>query len=291
MAVDSAVHHVDALDAQRRRGVRIGQIANRRVVLPVVFAQQHAARRARGEHDVSAFTGTRTRIAIRGLDGRHVDAEAGLEVVARLLRVGQRARGDRHRHAFLGQHHRSALTDRSGAGQDDRAQAGELPARALEQARHAGRRGGVGAVAVEHHRHAKVGEELAAHRLEQRLARGQVAAADEQRGGLLVLGRAREDGAFDQRADVRRVDAAVRHYMVGAAVIGHHGVEDGRDRVGVELEQELFHGGPRNAIRFTAARISSADAAARRSQNTRCCRSADRPGAASRRQTPTPHAA
>ena len=110
--------------------------------------------------------------------------------------------------------------------------------------RQPGNRGGcrgIRAVAVEHHRDAKLGEEFGLDRGQQRLASSQVAATDENGGILFVFGRARENGAFHQTADILRGDAAVGGDVIGAAVIAHHIVEHRGQGVGVELVQQLFY--------------------------------------------------
>jgi hypothetical protein len=100
------------------------------------------------------------------------------------------------------------------------------------------RRGrGIRAIAVEHDRDAKLAEELGLHGAEQCLAGGHVAAADEYRGVLLVLGAAREYRAFDQSADIGRGHAAVGRDMVRAAVVRHHVVENRGQWIRIQLVQ------------------------------------------------------
>ena len=107
----------------------------------------------------------------------------------------------------------------------------------MRQSGDRGGRGGVAAVAVQHDRDPKVGEKHPLHGLKQLLAGRQIAAADKQRGIVFFLWRAREDGAFHQGADIVRRHAAMPDHMIGAAVIGDHGVEHGRMRIRIKLEQ------------------------------------------------------
>ena len=211
----------------------------RRIVLPMRGLDQLHADGAGGEHDLRAFEVLGARRLVGALHGRDLHAETRLDRLRRLLGTLLRARGERDVGTFLRKHRRGAHADRTGAGEHHRLLALELLR--LGEQRHAGGRRGVGAVRIEHHRDAEGAEELLLHRLEQRLALGHVAAADEDRGVLLLLAAAGEDRAVDESADIVRRDIGIARHAVGAAVIGDHRVEHARVRIGVEQEQQLLH--------------------------------------------------
>src|SRR5262249_31668352 len=78
-------------------------------------------------------------------------------------------------------------------------------------------------------------------RLEHGLALGHVAAADEDRRVLLVLAATGEDRAVDERADIVGRDIGITGNPIGAAVIGHNGVEHTRIGIGIEQKQQFLH--------------------------------------------------
>jgi hypothetical protein len=150
-------------------------------------------------------------------------------------------RGEGHIGTLLGKKRRRPHADRPRARQHDRLFALELPS--LGEQRHAGRRRSVGAIGIEHDGDAERAEEALLHRFKQRLALRYVAAADEDRGRLLVLAAAGKDGAVDQRADIVRRDTGIAGDPVGAAVIGDDSIEHARIGIGVEQEQQFLHEG------------------------------------------------
>ena len=95
---------------------------------------------------------------VGGFDRPDLDAEARLDGIAGRLHDVALAAGDRHRRAFAREQHRRALADRARAAEHHGALARERAA--VRQPRHGGGGRGVGAVAVEHHRDAELGEEF-----------------------------------------------------------------------------------------------------------------------------------
>ena len=193
------------------------------------------------------------------------------------------AAGDGDRGAFAREQRGGTLSDGSRAGEHHGALA--LQRAAVREPRHGGRRGGVRAVAVEHHRDAEFAEKFVLHRREQRLALGHVAAADEDRRVFLVLRAAREDRALDQAADVARVHAAVGGDVIGAAVVADDVVENRGQGIRIELIEQFFHGLVIVAAPL-ARMLKSRDAAACPPPRARYYRSIGRRGTAWRHPRP-----
>ena len=242
VALLALVGGLDAFDAERRLRVDVGEHAS----MVGLFSQSRGLqqlqcrwrrRRTRSRHLHRLGAG---RVIWRLCTGLTFTPNRASIALRRVLGALLRARGDGDVGALLAEEGRGAHADRAGAGEHHGLLALELVG--LGEQRHAGRGGGVGAVRIEHHRDAEGAEELLLHRLEQRLALGHVAAADEDRRVLLVLAAAGEDRAVDQCADIVGRDVGVARDAVGAAVIGDHGVEHACVGVGVEQEQELLHG-------------------------------------------------
>jgi hypothetical protein len=239
VALLALVGGLDAFETERRLRVHIGDRLDGRIVLPVRGLEQLNADGAGGEHDLGAFNVLGTCRLIGALHRLDLDAEARLDGSRCVFGALLRARSERDIGALLRKQGCGAHSDGTGAGEHDGLLALQL-CRLGEQC-HARRRGRVGAVGIEHHRDAEGAEEFLLHGLEQRLALGHVAAADEDRRVLLVLAAAGEDSAVDQPADIVRRDIGVARHAVRAAVIADDRVEHGWHRVGIEQEQELLH--------------------------------------------------
>ena len=86
----------------------------------------------------------------------------------------------------------------------------------------------------------EVAEELLAHRGVHCLGASQVAAADQDRGVALPLGRAGVDRALHQRKAVVGIDPAAGQHRVRARVVRHHLIEGGRQQVSVSSSRRRF---------------------------------------------------
>ena len=88
----------------------------------------------------------------------------------------------------------------------------------------------VGAVRVEHDRHAERPEERLTYGRKELLAGGHVCPANEDGGVVQILGPTCENGAVDEIADRMFVHTAVAHDLVGTGVIRDHAIENTRVR-------------------------------------------------------------
>jgi len=96
---------------------------------------------------------------------------------------------------------------------------------------------GVGAARIEHDRHPVISEEGLHDLIHDLLARGNLAAADEDRSRREVPGRPGEDRPVNDIDDVLWCHIAVTEKDVGTGIHRHHAVKGARAGVRVELEQ------------------------------------------------------
>ncbi len=169
----------------------------------------------------------------RSLNGLHFDSKARFHRIASRLHDFALAAGYRDLRAFAGQQHRRALAHRTRACEHDRALAAQAAAVGQPRNRRGSR--GIRAIAVEHDRDAKFGEEFCQGRRQHRFALRQIGAADEDRGVFLVLRRARKDRPLHQPAHIAGVHAAIGRNVVRTAVVADDVVKYRRVGVGIEL--------------------------------------------------------
>src|ERR1700674_313260 len=229
--LDSLVHHVDSADAERRRCIRIGQLLDARIALPMAWFKQLHGPRPAGKNNLRTIQRGSPGIVINRLQRLHVEREALLDQLARGLRAFFLARRDGDLRALFRKHHRSPLPYRTGPGKNDRS----LPCQRACASHHRHTCGscGVGAVAVEHDRHAKIGKELPLHRAQQFLTRYHAAAADKQGGVFLFLRRSRKDRHVHHGANVLWCQTTIRHDVVRSSIVAHDGVKSARNKVRV----------------------------------------------------------
>ena len=180
--------------------------------------------RAGGDHDMGALDRRRAG-GVVGAPRLAVGAKPKRSLMALLAaRARGGAPGDGDLGAFDMQHRGGAHADRAGAGEHD----AFLPASGFALASSAT---AAAAVVLEPLLSSitetrKFEKEALLDRLEHGFAGGHVAAADEDRGILLLLRPARVDRSVDEGADVFRRHAAIADDVIGAAVIADDRVED-----------------------------------------------------------------
>ena len=169
VALGALVGRLDAVDAERRHRVDVGQRLQARVLGPHRAAAGTDAGGAGRQAHVGALERARDAGLVPRLARRDVDAEACLEALARGPRAREGPGAQRDGRALPREQRRRPDADRTGAAQDHRAGPGERDDPG--QPRH--RRGGgrVAAVGVHHDAHAERAEEGLLDGLGQRLGR------------------------------------------------------------------------------------------------------------------------
>src|SRR5262249_21071017 len=97
------------------------------------------------------------------------------------------------------------------------------------------------AVGIHHDRDAHRPEKSVAYALEECLPRGDVAAADEDRGPGKLFGPAGEDRPMHKRLNRLGRDAAIAEDLVDVRIDRHHAVEHAGLRIRIELDQDALH--------------------------------------------------
>ena len=196
LALGALVARLDALDAEWRHRVDVGQRLQTRVLRPHRPRHERDTGSAGRQADVGALERARDAGLIPRLARRDIDAEGRLQALARGPRPLERPRAQHDVRALAREQRRRPDADRSGAAQDHRPGPGERDHPG--QARYRGGGGRVAAVGVHHRAHPEWAEEGFLDRPEQRFRRADVGASDPHRGVPEVGGPAREDGAVHQ---------------------------------------------------------------------------------------------